>query len=368
MRFRSALKNVPLPFPSKVCFINPGRFQSIVNFRTCQPDYESVLIREFGAGGSRAVEHGPGWVLEEPPGGGAAGSEPVSAYSHLILESAAELKGETVNALAHSIFDFFAADLRGERIVEPWPCVFGGAAAPEGLGPRIRSVEAEFGRLLGKKIGRVAKLASPAVPKGVGPSRGLHVWFTDFGRLFASRQAWRNGQRRMADDPLAPSRSYLKVEEAYGILGREPLAGETVCDLGAAPGGWSYSAAKRGARVVAVDNGPLKSGALAHPQIEHRREDAFGFAPAGGPPYDWLFCDMVESPHHVLASIVEPWLARRWCRRFVVNFKLGRVDPLAFLAELAAAGSPLAARAAGVRIRHLYHDRDEVTAGGNLRE
>ena len=30
----------------------------------------------------------------------------------------------------------------------------------------------------------------------------------------------------------APSRSYLKVEEAYVVLGREPQPGETVCDLG----------------------------------------------------------------------------------------------------------------------------------------
>ena len=53
----------------------------------------------------------------------------------------------------------------------------------------------------------------------------------------------------MADNPAAPSRSYLKIEEAYGILGREPAQGETVADLGAAPGGWSFSAAKRGAKV-----------------------------------------------------------------------------------------------------------------------
>src|SRR5690606_25054254 len=105
-----------------------------------------------------------------------------------------------------------------------------------------------------------------------------------------------NGQRRMADDSLAPSRSYLKVEEAYVVLGREPAAGETVVDLGAAPGGWSYSAAKRGAQVIAVDNGPLKGGALDHPRIEHRREDAFGFRPPGGRAFDWLFCDLVEDP------------------------------------------------------------------------
>lgn len=86
----------------------------------------------------------------------------------------------------------------------------------------------------------------------------------------------------MADDDAAPSRSYLKVEEAYIVLGREPQAGETVVDLGAAPGGWSYSAAKRGATVVAIDNGPLKGGAFGNQLITHRLEDAFKFQPPAG--------------------------------------------------------------------------------------
>jgi 23S rRNA (cytidine2498-2'-O)-methyltransferase len=170
----------------------------------------------------------------------------------------------------------------------------------------------------------------------------------------------------MADDDGAPSRSYLKVEESYGILGSEPRPGESVCDLGAAPGGWSYSAAKRGARVVAVDNGPLKGGALGNPMIEHRHADAFGFSPGKDNAYDWLFCDLLEDPDKVLRGIVEPWLSGGWCRRFVVNLKFGRVDPVALLGELRAAGSPLAKFAPGARIVHLYHDREEFTVMGAI--
>jgi 23S rRNA (cytidine2498-2'-O)-methyltransferase len=139
-----------------------------------------------------------------------------------------------------------------------------------------------------------------------------------------------------------------------------------VCDLGAAPGGWSYSAAKRGARVVAIDNGPLKGGALDHPRIEHRREDAFKFSAAAAENYDWLFCDLVEEPHHVLRDLIEPWLENRWCRRFVINLKFGRVDPIALLGELRAPGSPLMRHAPAMQIRHLYHDREEFTVVGEL--
>jgi len=334
---------------------------------TCQAGFEALLARELTELHGQAVaEQGPGWVLVSPLSSQLATVD--LAFAHLSLLAPIELRGDSVNALAACIGDFFLTSLRGERIEAAWPSVWQGPSELVGLGRRIGGVEGALADLLKKKLARVARLATPDVPRGVSPApvRGLFVYFADFGRVFVAREAFVHGQRRMADDELAPSRSYLKVEEAYIVLGREPQPGETVCDLGAAPGGWSYSAAKRGARVVAIDNGPLKGGALDHPQIEHRREDAFGFRPAEQPSFDWLFCDLVEEPHHVLQHIVTPWLARGWCRRFVVNLKFGRVDAIALLRELRALDSPLTLHAPGARIRHLYHDREEITLVGEV--
>lgn len=327
---------------------------------TCQAGFESLLVCELAAAGITAQQHGPGWVVAER-----APDEP--AFAHLLLPDAVEVRGDSVNALAQRIADLFLTGIRGERIETAWPCVFAGPAELVGLGRRISAVEKAFRDLLRKRLSRVAKLAVPDLPRGVGGARGLFGWFTDFGVMQVARTAHNQGQRRMADDDAAPSRSYLKVEEAYIVLGAEPQAGETVVDLGAAPGGWSYSAAKRGARVLAIDNGPLKAGALNHPQIEHRREDAFRFAPPAGTVFDWLFCDLVEEPHHVVQHIVEPWLARGWCRNFVVNLKFGRVDAVALLQELQAPDSPLTRHAPGMRIRHLYHDREEFTLTGRVK-
>jgi len=288
------------------------------------------------------------------------------AFAHLTLREPVEVHGVSVNVLAQQIAGLFMQSLRDERVDSAWPCVFDGPAEIVGLGRRVSGVEKAFHEILKKKISRVARLAVAGTPRGTGPARGLFVFFSDFGRAFVAREAWLGGQRRMADDEAAPSRSFLKVEEAYGVLGREPQPGETVCDLGAAPGGWSYSAAQRGARVVAVDNGPLKGGALGHPQIEHRCEDAFKFKPLDGETFDWLFCDLLEEPHQVLNHIVEPWLAQRWCRRFVINLKFGHVDAMALLAELGAPGSPFVAHAESFRVRHLYHDREEFTVVGSV--
>lgn len=344
----------------------------------CQHGYEALLERELTGAGLAVTEKGVGWALS------AEGDTAGLAFPSLVLPAPREFKGESVNALASQLAEFFLESLRGERIEATWPCVFQTVPEVVGLGRRASGVEKAFDELLRKKLARIARLAGPELPRGAGKVRGLFVFFADFGRVFAAREAWLGGQRRMADDDAAPSRSYLKVEEAYIVLGREPAADETVVDLGAAPGGWSYSAAKRGAKVIAVDNGPLKGGALNHPLIEHRLEDAFKFAPsfakasavaeamvdksegtASQPMvYDWLFCDLVEEPHHVMQNIAGPWLAHRWCRRFVINLKFGHVDSLALLKEITAPESPFAKHATNLHIRHLYHDREEFTVVG----
>lgn len=334
----------------------------------CQNGYESLLERELMADGLTVVETGPGWAGAEPvPGDAVPQSIDELCFPHLTFLAPREIRGESVNALAQQLADFFLESLRGERVEAAWPCVFLEAAEIPGLGRRTAGVEKAFHELLAKKLRRIAKLAQAEIPRGPGPARGFFVFFADFGRVFAGREVWRGGQRRMADDPLAPSRSYLKVEEAYVVLGREPVAGETVCDLGAAPGGWSYSAAKRGARVVAIDNGPLKGGAFGHERIEHRREDAFKFRPADGEVFDWLFCDLVEEPHHVLENLIAAWLQRGWCRRFVIIFKFGRTDALALLRTMREPGGVFATHAKNLRVRHLYHDREEFTLVGEVK-
>ena len=328
----------------------------------CQPGFEALLERELATQGVHATAGGAGWVAAAPEM-----RLQELCFAQTTLLAPVEVSGESVNALAARMADYFFASAREERFEQPWPLLVEAAAGLDGLGRRSQSVGEALREQVRKKMARVGKLAVADSPKGPATARGLFVFFVDFGRAWVAREAIFGGQRRMADDPLAPSRSYLKIEEAYGILGREPQPGETVADLGAAPGGWSYSAAKRGARVIAVDNGPLKGGAADHPAIEHRREDAFRFQPAPGEMFDWMFCDLVEEPHHVMRNLVEPWITRGWCRRFVIILKFGRVDALKLLEEVMAPDGVLRTKTQAFRVRHLYHDREEFTVVGEVR-
>ena len=318
-----------------------------MTLHVCAPGYEKFLAKEIGGSPEKS---GPGWVLG-PDGEGEL------CFAHLSLRSPIEVSGKSVNAIAWAVADRFMETARDERFEAPWPFILESAGV-EGLNRRAKSVAEECASRLKGRMSRVAKLAASGRPAS-GPARGLFAYMTGFDQAYVSRDAFCGGQRRMADDPQAPSRSYLKAEEAYLILGREPAAQETVADLGAAPGGWSYSAARRGALVAAVDNGPMKAGGL-HPGITHHEEDAFTFRPES--PRDWLFCDMVEDPERIIA-LVDRWLKEGWAKRFVVNLKFGRVDPVALLRKT----ELIRRHCSTLKARHLFHDREEFTLVGERR-
>jgi 23S rRNA (cytidine2498-2'-O)-methyltransferase len=324
--------------------------------------YARFLAREASDRGFLRAAQGTTWVLTD-----AAVASDDYCFAHTVLIAPQEISAESVNASAKGILDYFLETCRDEKFTQAWPRHFHADDTVTGLTRRASAVERAFKEALSKRLARVAKLAQPQAENILGPTRGLFVYWRDFTNCWAARDAVLGGQRRMADDPAAPSRSYLKLEEAYGILGREPQPGETVVDLGAAPGGWSFSAAKHGASVLALDNGPLKGGALGHPLIRHEEVDAFRYAPTQGKPFDWLLCDVVDDPDKVL-GLLERWVAQRWCRRFVVNFKFGRTDPLPLLRKTIAANAPLAKACFPLRARHLFHDREEFTLVGELRE
>ena len=322
--------------------------------------FTRFLARETADHGAPPTEQGPTWVLAP-----VADTEEF-CFACLTLFDPREISAEAVNAAAKGLLDYFLETSREEKFTGPWPLQFRADESIPGLTRRVSAVQRRFEESLTKRLARVAKLARPQPETFLGPQRGLFAYWRDFTRCWVARDVLLGGQRRMADDPAAPSRSYLKLEEAYGLLGREPRAAETVVDLGAAPGGWSFSAAKHGASVLALDNGPLKGAALGHTLIRHEQVDAFSYAPPPGKTFDWLLCDVVDDPDKVL-SLLDKWITRRWCRRFVVNFKFGRTDPLPLLRKTTGVDSPIAKACVFLRARHLFHDREEFTLVGELK-
>lgn len=201
----------------------------------------------------------------------------------------------------------------------------------------------------------------------------LHVLFSDTttawlcAALPGRAALWPMGVPRLRMPHEAASRSTLKLAEAlFTLLSEEERtshlrAGLPAVDLGAAPGGWTWQLAHRGLNVTAVDNGPMAASVMATGMVEHVRADGFTWRPRR--PVEWLVCDMVEQPSRV-AALVADWIGSGRCRRSIFNLKLPMKKRLAEIEKCRALIHKRLAKVGpyDLRIKHLYHDRDEVTA------
>jgi 23S rRNA (cytidine2498-2'-O)-methyltransferase len=201
----------------------------------------------------------------------------------------------------------------------------------------------------------------------------LHVFFPDKSTaLIGTSDPYNSsaspmGIHRQNMPAEAPSRSTLKLAEAIEVFmdkgeqSRLLRAGMTAVDLGAAPGGWTWQMVKRGIRVSAIDNGPMKGVLAKHPLVEHLRQDGFKFAPRKA--VDWLICDMVEKPAKV-ADLMAAWFVAGWCKHAIFNLKLPMKQHLSAVdSALGSIRKKLDEEGINYRMtaKQLYHDREEIT-------
>ncbi|MDD5034328.1 MAG: 23S rRNA (cytidine(2498)-2'-O)-methyltransferase RlmM [Methylococcaceae bacterium] len=225
----------------------------------------------------------------------------------------------------------------------------------------VRKFSGPFSRAM-QDAGMLA--TSPKAPR-------LHLFFIDSTTVYVglsrpgNSSPWTMGIPRLKFPRSAPSRSTLKLEEAFlFFLGEDPRSlqpGMKAVDLGAAPGGWTWQLVKRSLRVTAVDNGPMDKALLDSGIVEHLRTDGFRYRPPK--PVDWLVCDMVEQPARI-AQLVARWLAEGDCRQALFNLKLPmkkryeEMKRCRNLIEIALDDAEIPFR---LSFKQLYHDREEIT-------
>lgn len=119
------------------------------------------------------------------------------------------------------------------------------------------------------------------------------------------------GLSRLRLPPEAPSRAWLKMEQALAWLGVEnDLQGKVILELGSSPGGSSWSLLSRGATVYGVDTGAMDERVLAHPQFHHLRISAGDLLPKMLPDQvDILASDMNLEPR-LVCQCVEKFCSR----------------------------------------------------------
>ena len=182
---------------------------------------------------------------------------------------------------------------------------------------------------------------------------------------------WPDGILHLKSPKDAPSRSTLKLEEAWHWFipknewEARLSAGMRAVDLGAAPGGWTWQLVKRHMMVEAIDNGPMKGDLMESGQVVHHEVDGFKFSPSK--KAHWMVCDMAESPIKVAERMAQ-WIANDWCSETIFNLKLPmkkrfiEVQKCIELIEGIIAKSEMNVK---ISFKHLYHDREEIT--GHIR-
>lgn len=167
------------------------------------------------------------------------------------------------------------------------------------------------------------------------------------------------GLAQVEEDKGPPSRAYLKLLEAEVHLGFGIEAGQTVVDLGASPGGWTYVVLSRGAYVTAVDRSPLRDDLMTHPNLVFCKGDAFRYSPLE-PPMDWMISDVVAFPKRIL-DLLEIWIGAGLCRFFIVTLKFRGQEDYPMLEDVKRL---LEAHCEDFFLRRLRSNKNEITVMG----
>ena len=186
---------------------------------------------------------------------------------------------------------------------------------------------------------------------------------TDYFLGIRKRSAWQTpyvGGTPPFDLPEeAPSRAWLKTEEAIELTGAQLMPGETVLEIGSAPGGSVYNFLKRDLKVYGVDTGEMHESCLKNKNFTHlnmtmQKIDRSLFKT----PVKWLLLDINQKPSYALRELrrIIP-LFKGELKGLFLTFKLTDQDSIkkmdANIKELTTYGLQ-------VTPTQLFHNRNEV--------
>jgi 23S rRNA (cytidine2498-2'-O)-methyltransferase len=180
--------------------------------------------------------------------------------------------------------------------------------------------------------------ASPHFLPGVEAARGERVLDVvvagDEPLLVGTRvqaDGWRvpGGRPGISLPTEAPSRAYLKLEEALAWSGLELARGERAIELGSAPGGAAQALLARGVSVAGVDPAAMDAALLARrgpdgAAVTHLRLEVGALRREHVPPgASLLLCDVNLAPPVALRAVtsVASWMGRS-LRAAILTLKL----------------------------------------------
>lgn len=341
-------------------------------------------------------------------------------FPHNFILNYKEIFYKKISDAVNEITQYFLKTIENRKIEKKYIFKFYTFKDNKKLKKRTQNIYKKVEEIIKKKVSRVYKFKSDifsddiekiSYNKNYFKCKGLIVIFKDFNVIYIADEIYWNGQKRMKFDKNSPSRSYLKIEEAFFIMKlfyniQKPGFNDIVVDIGAAPGGWSYSVAKNKAIVFAIDNGSLKKGSSNNKYIIHIKYDGFKVGKDDIINYlntyvkkrflsfisheirkntlnnknlykskinnyikkikiNFLLCDVIEHPQRVL-KLLEKWVKNKWCEYFILNLKFGEYDPFILKKKIFSENFFLNKNCLFFDAKHLFHDREEITIFGKI--
>lgn len=185
-------------------------------------------------------------------------------------------------------------------------------------------------RLIEEKLFKCPALMSEFPITKPIPTIGGFSLLDEHTLIYSTQRAkkWPHGQCFFIEDRQnPPNRAYLKLWEACALLEKHPAPGESVLDLGASPGGWTYVAQSLGAKVTSVDKALLAPHIAALPGVTFLQQSAFALEPQTlSETYDWVLSDIACYPDRAYALIMK-WIASGKAKQMIFTIKLqGKIE------------------------------------------
>ncbi len=128
-------------------------------------------------------------------------------------------------------------------------------------------------------------------------------WLIGFHRVKSFASTLPGGMLNLSVPEHVVSRAWLKMEEALRWSGFPIKEGDTVCEIGSAPGGATQALLARGCKVLGVDPAEMHPDVLADENFRHLRSKIAFIRRSEFRKVRWLTCDMNVPPNYALEVV-----------------------------------------------------------------
>jgi 23S rRNA (cytidine2498-2'-O)-methyltransferase len=177
-------------------------------------------------------------------------------------------------------------------------------------GPHESTIEAE--RAIAACISKPSS-ASHRAPPASSPVRDDLIldcilvepdtWWIGYHRVSAIPSRWPGGIFTIEPPADMISRAYIKMREALAWSRLPIKRGDTIAEIGAAPGGASQAFLEKGLKVIGIDPAEMDERVAAHPKFTHIRKRGHEVRRREFRGVRWLTADINVAPQYTLDAV-----------------------------------------------------------------